>query len=239
MRAVLLADRNFGVFAFAHAARDARHDVVVRLTEVRFRAMVKNATRAGKSCWALAWKPSRHDRTTGPQLPADAVVGGWLHEVRIRKGLTLWLFSTLEASGAELGALYGRRLNVETDIRDVKVALELDTLRGQSVSMVRKELSAALVAYNLANQVRRLAARRAGVNPRQLSFAGVWSLVRQFAPTLQTDPAEGTSQAGFDQLLRMCGQRRLPKRKPRRSYPREVIPRRRKFPERKRLPSPD
>ncbi len=233
---VLLADRNFGVFALVHAAIDAKHDVVVRLTEVRFRSMVKGGQRVGKGCWKLAWKPSRFDRKTHPQLPTDAMVGGWLYEVRIRKGLTLWLFSTLESSGAELGELYGQRSNVETDIRDLKVALALDELRGQSVSMILKELSAALVAYNLANQVRRLAADRVGVKPRQLSFAGVWSLVRQFAPPLQSDPTDGQLQAEFEQLLRMCGQRRLPKRQPKRSYPREVIARRRKFPERKRLP---
>jgi hypothetical protein len=234
---VLLADRNFGVFAFAHAATGAGHDVVVRLTDVRFRALLRNGTRAGKGRWKLAWKPSPHDRKAHPRLPADAMVGGWLYEVRIRADLTLWLFSTLESTGAELGALYGRRLNVETDIRDLKATLELDGLRGRSASMVRKELLAALVAYNLTNQVRRLAAARVGVEPRRLSFAGVWGLVRQFAPVWPADPIAGEAlHAAFDQLLRLCGQRRLPKRALRRSYPREVIPRRRKFPERKRLP---
>ena len=232
---VLLADRNFGVFAFAHAATGAGHDVVVRLTEVRFRALLKNGTRAGKGRWKLAWKPSPHDRGAHPRLPADAMVGGWLYEVPVRTDLTLWLFSTLESTGAELGPLYGQRLRVETDIRDLKVTLELGTLRGRSASMVGKELLAAVVAYNLTNQVRRLAAGRVGVEPRRLSFAGVWSLVRQFAPGWPADPIEG-SEAAFDQLLRLCARRRLPERAPRRSYPRELIPRRRKFPERKRLP---
>ena len=234
---VLLADRNFGVFAFAHAATVAGHDVVVRLTEVRFRALLKNGARAGKGRWKLAWKPSPHDREAHPRLPADAMIGGWLHEVRVRADLTLWLFGTLESTGAELAALYAQRSNVETDIRDLKATLELDGLRGRSASMVRKELLAAVVAYNVTNQVRRLAATRVGVEPRRLSFAGVWSLVRQFAPVWPADPIAGEAlQAAFDQLLRLCGQRRLPKRAPRRSYPREVIPRRRKFPERKRLP---
>ena len=60
-------------------------------------------------------------------------------------------------------------------------------------------------------------------------------MVRGFVAGLHADPTEVESQARFEQLLRAAGQRQLPNRKPGRSYPREVIPRRRKFPERKRV----
>lgn len=71
-RSVLLADRNFGVFAFVHAATNAGHDVVSRLTELRFRAWVKSAKAVGPGVWKLCWKPSRWDRNSHPDLPADA-----------------------------------------------------------------------------------------------------------------------------------------------------------------------
>jgi hypothetical protein len=249
-RSILLADRNFGVFGFAHAATDAGHDVVVRLTdaghdvvvrltEARFRALVKKGTPVESGRWSLTWKPSAHDRKTHTQLPADAAVRGWLHEVRVRKDLTLWLFSTVEGTGAELAQLYGQRADVETDIRNLKVALQLDQMHGQDESMVIKELWAALVTYNLTTQVRRLAAEHLGVAPRRLSFAGVLSLVRGFLSGLHADLTQAEYQKRFEQLMRAAGQRKLPKRKPGRSYPREVIPRRRKFPERKRVnPTP-
>jgi hypothetical protein len=237
-RSVLLADRNFGVFGFVHGATGAGHDVVVRLTESRFRALVKKGTWVDEGRWSLIWEPSPADRKTHTQLPPDATVRGWVHEVRVRPDLTLWLLSTVDATGAELATLYGQRARVETDIRDLKVALKLDQLRGQSESMVVKELWAARVAYNLTTQVRRLAAARIGVEPRRLSFAGVWSLVRAFVPMLHVDQTEAQRQAVFEQLLRACGQRKLPTRKPGRSYPREVIARRRKFPERKRVKPP-
>jgi hypothetical protein len=235
---VLLADRNFGVFGFAHGATSAGHDVVVRLTQARFRALVKKGTRVGEGRWSLTWKPSAHDRKTHPQLPADATVRGGLHEVRVRGELTLWLMSTVDGTGAELAALYGQRADVETDIRNLKVTLELDQLHGRDEPMVVKELWAALVTYNLTTQVRQLAAARLGVSPRRLSFAGVLSLVRGFVTGLHAGQTEAQHQARFEQLMRACGQRKLPKRKPGRSYPREVIPRRRKFPERKRVKSP-
>ena len=63
-RSVLLADRNFGVFAFVHAATGAGHDVVSRLTGPRFRAWVRSATAVGPGVWKLRWKPSRWDRAS-------------------------------------------------------------------------------------------------------------------------------------------------------------------------------
>ena len=236
---ILLADRNFGVFGFAHAATSAGYDVVVRLTKARFCALVKKGKPVGEGRWSLIWEPSRHDRLTHPQLPADAAVHGWLHQVRVRKDLTLWLLSTVEGTSAELAELYRQRADVETDIRNLKVELELEHMYAQDESMVVKELWAALVTYNLTTQVRRLAAERLGVEPRRLSFAGVLSLVRAFVSGLHAGQTEAEYQARFEQLLRAAGQRKLPKRKPGRSYPREVIPRRRKFPERKRVtPTP-
>jgi hypothetical protein len=234
-RSILLADRNFGVFGFAHAAITAGHDVVVRLTKARFRAMEKKGQLVGEGRWSLTWEPSRPDRRTHPQLPVDAAVRGWLHQVRVRKDLTLWLLSTVDGTSAELAELYHQRADVETDIRNLKVALHLDQMHGRDESMVVKELWAGLVTYNLTTQVRRLAAERLGVNPRRLSFAGVLSLVRAFVSGSHAGQTEAEYQERFEQLLRAAGQRKLPKRKAGRSYAREVIPRRRKFPERKRV----
>ena len=237
-RSVLLADRNFGVFALVYAAQNAGHDVVSRLTPTRFRAWVKSARAVGVGVWALRWEPSRWDRNRHPDLPVDAEVPVWLHEVVISPSLTLWLVSTLERTGVELAALYRHRQDVETDIRDVKRTLKLEELRGRSVEMVRKELSAGVVAYNLVVQVRRLAAARAGVSPRRLSFAGVWSLVKV---VLLSGNEWSLPQwvEKFELVLRGAAQRKVPER-PGRSYPRTVIRRARKFPNRPRLnPPPD
>jgi hypothetical protein len=111
----------------------------------------------------------------------------------------------------------------------------LEQLRGRSVATVRKELSAGVVAYNVVVQVRRLAAARAGVAPRRLSFAGVWSLVRV---VLLSAHAWSLAQweEKFEWVLRGAAQRKVPAR-PGRCYPRTVIRRARKFPNRP-LPTP-
>lgn len=232
---ILLGDRNFGVFAFAWAARQAGQDVLLRLSRTRFASLRKKAQPAGPGRWAVTWRPSRWDRQAHPDLPAEAEVRGWLHEEPVTAGLTLWLFETVDGTGTEMAGLYRQRLDVETDIRDLKSTLQLDQLKGQSVAMVEKELTVGLLAYNLANQVRRLAAARLSLPPRRLSFAGTWSLLKGFLAGVLEGKSAAQAEADFERLLKAAGQRKLPKRRPGRSYPREVIARRRKFPVRKRL----
>jgi hypothetical protein len=235
---IVLADRNFGVFAFAWAAAAAGHDVLVRLTAARFNALRKKARQVGAGRWELTWRPSAWDRKAHPGLPEGAAVRGWLHEVQVSERLTLWLFTTLPATGEELAGLYHQRQDVETDLRDLKETLRLGEMTGKGVAMVERELAAAWLAYNLASQVRRLAAQRLGVEPRRLSFAGVWSLLVAFAAGLLEGKTAAQAEAEFGRLLRAAGQRRLPRRAKGRNYPREVIPRRRKFPTRKRATDP-
>ena len=236
-RSILLADRNFGVFAFAWAALAAKHDVLVRLAQGRFEALRRQAKRIRKGKWKVTWRPSVWDRKAHPELPAGAVISGWLHEVKVSEELTLWLFTTLSASGQALARLYHQRQDVETDIRDLKERLLLGEMTSRSVEMVEKELVAALVTYNLANQVRRVAAARLKLEPRRLSFAGVWSLMKVFMGNVLEGKSQAEAEAQFERLLRAAGQRKLPNRKKQRSYPREVIPRRSKFPARKRSPA--
>ena len=50
-------------------------------------------------------------------------------------------------------ALYGDRWTVELRLRDIKITLGMDVLRGKSPSMVRKEMYMHLLAYNLIRQL--------------------------------------------------------------------------------------
>ena len=229
---LLMADRNFGIFGFVHAAVAAGHDVPVRSVQSRFEALKRSAETAGPGRWRLRWTPTKANRQTDPGLPADAGVSVWLHEFVGFSGQTLWVATTTEASVETLADLYAKRWSIETDIRQLKTTLECDALRGQSEDMIRKELAMAMVAFNSVVRVRRIAAERAKLPPRALSFKGVWSLVT----ILLLSPNDWTAeewQERFEWVIRGAIQRKLPKR-PGRSYPRTVIARRRKFPDRPR-----
>ena len=229
---VLIGDRNFGIFAFALQARQAGHDILMRLTKGRFQSMRRKAKSVGPGRWELVWKPNPRERRANPRWPADAAVHVGLHEVRISEELTLWLVTSLGEPASVLAELYRGRGHVETDLRDLKRTLRLEEIRGQSPAMVRKELAAATIAYNLVVLVRGLAAARAEVEPRRLSFRRVWALVRG----MLLQPVDGVDRARIEQridrLLRMAGQCKLPNR-PDRNYRREVIGRRSKFPQRR------
>jgi hypothetical protein len=237
---LVMADRNFGVFVFCYeAAQRTGHDVVTRLTAARFRALVKKARPLEPGRWELLWKPSSAERKKYPELPADACLKVELHEVQVVTSagapLTLWLATTLVDRGPKLAELYGQRFHVETDIRNVKVVLHMDELRGQSREMIRKEVALGTVAYNLVVQIRRLAAQQAGVPPRKLSFSGSWSLVK----ILLLEPNNWTTEAfvkNFRLVLRGCAQRKIPNR-PGRQYPRQTLRHSQKYPYRARTPT--
>jgi hypothetical protein len=237
-RSVLLADRNFGVFGFAWQAWQSGHDFVLRLTEERFRPLMRAAERVGEGEWELVWRPSVSNRRSDPELPADARVFVHLKEIRVPNGPTLWLASSVNESNETLAELYRRRQHIETDLRDLKRTMRMEELRGGTVDLVLKEIAAATIAYNLVVLIRGLAAERVRVEPRRLSFSRVWALVKRLLleSFAASDPARAEER--IEMTLRMAGQCKLPNR-PGRNYPREVIPRRRKFPERKRPPNDD
>lgn len=228
---LVVADRNFGIFSVAYAARTLGHDVLFRLTKPRFDALKRDATALSgddspRHSWKLFWRPSRNDRETNPQLAKDAGVEVTLHEARLSDELTLWLVTTGDCTTEQAVALYGRRLDVETDIRNVKVALKMEELPARSPQMLRKELAISIVTYNLVVQARRLAAQRVNVMPRRLSFTAVWSAVRIMLLT----PRPGESKDWpklFELALRAASQSKIPHR-PNRSYPRIALPKRNK-----------
>ena len=68
-RSLLLADRNFGVFAFAHAATSAGHDVLTRLTDVRFRALLRSARAVAPGEWVSTGRPAPPTAGHTPRSP--------------------------------------------------------------------------------------------------------------------------------------------------------------------------
>jgi len=63
--------------------------------------------------------------------------------------------------------------------------MQMDILRCKAPEMVRKEIWAHLLAYNLLRTVMAVAAAEAGLEPRQVSFEGAKQAVTAFAPKLE------------------------------------------------------
>ncbi|MEX0865966.1 MAG: IS4 family transposase [Pirellulales bacterium] len=224
---IVLGDAGFGIFSVAYYTVQQGHDILFRLTKARFKSLRKRATLIEQtehgSLYRVNWKPSVKDRQTTPELPDDAEIELFLHEVSI-PGETLYLATTLELDSESAGEIYGCRYDVEHDIRDLKVTLDTENIRAKSVAMVKKELMTSLVAYNLVMQFRRQAAEVAKVPPRRLSFTGVWDTFKLFLLYQPTGDLT-TWKARYERALNMAARCKLPNR-PGRSYPRQAHPRR-------------
>jgi len=227
---IVLADSGYGIFSVAYATIGEGHSILFRLTKSRFKSMKRQATLVEKSegyaTWKLRWTPSSKDRKTNPNLPADAELNVWLHEVPLPNGETLFLVTTLPVDSEEAGEFYRLRYDVEHDIRDVKVSLDTENIRAKSVEMVKKELLTSIVAYNLVMQFRRQAAEIAKLPPRRLSFTGVWNTFESFL--LHQPPCSAVEWVKrYEGALKVASRDKLPNR-PGRSYERKAHSRRAK-----------
>lgn len=231
-RSIVIADSGFGIYSVAHRTAEAGHDFLFRLTKSRFKSMRRSAVLIaegeGHKTYRLHWKPSAKDRKSLPDLPAGASLDVVLHEVDIAaEDKMLYLVTGLELDAVTCGQLYRRRYDVEFDIRDFKVTLDAENIRAKSVEMFEKELYSSVVAYNLVAQFRRQSAQLGGVEPRRLSFKGVWTCLRD---RLLLQPACSFEQwqTRYAEALLRASQKKHPQRKSPRSCPRKAHPRRQK-----------
>ena len=93
----------------------------------------------------------------------------------------------------ELAALYRDRWNAELDIRSIKQTLRMDVLRCKTPDLVRKEIWAHLLVYNLIRGAMAEAARRHKVMPRRLSLQRARQTFQAFRDELNRVPAKVAS----------------------------------------------
>jgi hypothetical protein len=236
--AVVMADGNFGIFAFAHAVAQTQRPLLFRLTVSRGGKVLDGAPlRPGRRRKTI-WLPSYWDRKKHPELPEQCALHGWVVACRnpSRPDEVLYFFTTLDLKPARILALYKLRWNIETDLRSLKRTVGLHELTGRTPDMVEKELLLAVSAYNLVRATIYRAARRAGLNPRDYSFSAAQDAVMAAWNDLSAAATEGERRRELERLLDAVDQTRLPKRVRKRSYPRRVWGRGAQFPPHKPEP---
>lgn len=234
--AVIIGDRNFGTFSMAYAMHLRGHSPLIRLTKVRaHKIMGGPISREGD--YPVEWTASRWDRANHAELPENASIPGRLIARRIGRGKNrewLYLFTTLTIAAEEGVAWYGKRWNVETDLRSLKRTVRLQHLSVQSVDMMEKELFAAVLAYNLVRTIMCLAAQTAGIRSRQLSFTYAYNIVYDGIGHVLAATSIREQMQRLERIVRLVSRCKLPNRKKRRSFPREVWGRGQTFPSRRR-----
>lgn len=222
--AVIIGDRNFGIFATAYAAHQRGHRVVIRLQAHRAKAILGGPI-SQEGDYAVEWRAGGGDRAGKENRPKEAKIQGRLVVCRVGRGKSkqwLYLFTTLTIAADEVVALYGKRWTVESDLRGLKQTARLQRIAVQSVEMMEKELLAAVLVYNLVRAVMVLAARKAGLHTRQLSFTYAYNLVEIGIGNVLLAPTTGEQIQRMEHLIELVSRCKLPNRRKHRSYPRAV-----------------
>ena len=163
----------------------------------------------------------------------------WVRVVRVRvrqagfRTKSVLVATTLadikETTASELADLFRARWQCELDLRSLKVTLQMDVLRCEDPELVRKEIWAHLLAYNLVRSVMAQAAQRAGCKPRDLSFAATVQTLNAFLPYLRAAHSAEERARLWDELLQAVQRHRVGKR-PDRVEPRVLKKRPKNFP---------
>jgi Transposase DDE domain len=200
---VVVADRYYCTWWIVALLRRRGVEVCFRLHHLRH-CDFRKGRRLGKGDHVATWpKPDRPkwmDEDSYAALPASLTV----REVRVvvnTPGCRVRSFiaaTTLldaeQVSAAEVGDLYHQRWHVELDIRAIKATLKMDVLSCKTPAMIRREVWAHLLAYNLTRKVLAQAALAGDITPRQLSFAGGVQTVNAFRWLLAVGVAESSGR---------------------------------------------
>jgi len=189
---VVLADRLLCSWAELVMLKLRGVDTVTRLS--RRTADFRRGRRLGPGDHVVAWpkpqKPRAMDRRTYNALPAALTV----REVRVTvaqpgfRTRSLVVVTTLldpeAVTAADLAGLYGQRRSAELDLRSLKRTLQMGTLRCKTPELVRTEVWAHVLAYNLIRAVMAQAAAAHGRDPRDVSFKGAAQTLEALQPVL-------------------------------------------------------
>lgn len=235
--AVALGDRNFGVFSVAYHTQLHNHPGLFRLTALRAQKLNGGWPPPAQTDRRIRWTPTREDRRSNPEIPADAFVEGRLLAFKVRDATGTWqklyFFTTLELPADQIPNLYGYRWNIETDLRSLKREVRLHMLEAKSPAMVEKELVLGVAAYNLTRGYINQAASALNLDPREFSFSQAQDTINAFLPAFANARTDQQRQALLQEMLQVFAQSKLPKRRRKRRFPREIWPRPCSFPKRK------
>jgi DDE family transposase len=188
---VVLADALFDNDFLICELRRRGIDVVVRAQYERVGSQVLQGRPDGE---ILLWRrPNKPRGMTGRQyrqypevlLMRQVTVDARDEENRAERFQVVTTILDAAIDGGPIGDLYERRWEGEVDIRSIKSVMHMDILRCKSPEMVRKEIWAHLLAYDLLRTVMAVAAAENGLEPRQVSFTGAKQAVTAFAPKLE------------------------------------------------------
>lgn len=227
---VVLADRYYASYWMIALLLERGIDSVFRMHQLR-KYDFRKGRRLGPDDHTVTWskpaqRPKWMDPATYRRLPDYIRV----RELRIRVRRPGWrvrqlvIVTTLldadEVPKEELERVYRARWHAELDLRSIKKTMQMDVLRCRTPEMVRKEIWAHVLAYNLIRAVMVEAAEAHELEPRELSFKGALQALAAFRDVLALRGARCAASC-YAELLQWIASHRVGDR-PNRCEPRAV-----------------
>ena len=137
---LIIGDRNLGVFSLAYTAEQCGHEVLLRLTTGRVKALFGDDLLKAKVDKEVHWKASAQTLQNNPEIPSGAGIRGRVIKRMVKDSksqpLELLFFTTSSAPANALVNLYQEREKIEHDIRSLKCTLQMEMLSGKTAEMV-------------------------------------------------------------------------------------------------------
>jgi DDE family transposase len=210
---VVLADRLTANWATIAMLQGRGIELVSRLNKAHRKADFRRGRRLGADDHVVRWAKPTSIRSLDWQAYKALPEYITIREARIRvrqpgfRTRSVVVVTTLldpeQASKEELASLYRARWNNELDLRSLKSTMQMSELRCKTPGLVRKEVWAHILAYNLIRTVMAQAAARHDIPPRSISFTGAMQTLEAFQPLLEfgaTDDGASRSQL-YQELL--------------------------------------
>jgi hypothetical protein len=188
---VVLADALFDNYFLACELRERGLELVARVQAERVGSQTVETRPDGD---IILWpRPNKPRGMTGEQYrhyPKELLMRQVTVDARDRENraeVFKVVTTILDASidGKQISDLYERRWSGELDVRAIKVTMQMDILRCKTPEMVRKEIWAHILAYNLLRTLIAVAADDEGIEPRRVSFTGAKQAVTAFGPKIE------------------------------------------------------
>jgi hypothetical protein len=200
---VLLADGLIANWANIQMLQERGVELVSRLNKAHRQADFRRGRRLGADDHVVRWtKPTSIrslDRQAYRALPESITVReAWVRVTqagfRTRSVVVVTtLLDPEQVTKEDLAELYRARWNNELDLRAIKSVMQMRELRCKTPELVRKEVWAHVLAYNLVRTVMAQAAAEHDLEPRSISFAGTLQTLAAFQPLLEFRSAGGTA----------------------------------------------
>lgn len=225
---VLLGDRAFCAYADLVSITKLGCDVIFRKHQSRTTTMRKGKI-VGDCDKLVTWYkpkicPKGLSKDEFLALPQTIIVREIYYYIVIpgfrteQVSLITTLLDQATYSTLEIVGLYGKRWDVELDLRHLKTTLGMDVLRCKTPSMVRKEIYVYLLAYNLLRSLMWSAGTSYGTPPLRLSLQGTRHHLNNFIPELLAAISTKRYQL-YRTLLKVIAHKAVPDR-PARNEPR-------------------